>query len=214
MFRILGREDCERHLHEEIITRVRGLNTADTRSLIRDLHPDVILVYGTAIVRDETLSLASRLALNLHTGISPHYRGAGGAFWPLYNGELGRLGATIHQCTSDIDGGAIYKVGQSQLEENDDMFSVFARSVKLGADLYVQAVRELLDGRLQGRPQRHELGREYHAVMKGWRHELSVRWRIRRGLIRDYVRNGANEPAGPGVAWGAGTQAKTGGSRP
>ncbi len=187
LFRVLGRENCERHRHEEIITRVQGLNTPGTRTLIRDLNPDVLLVYGTAVVRDGTLSLAARLALNMHTGMSPYYRGTDCAFWPLYHGELERLGATVHQCTHDLDGGAIYRVGQLQLERADNQFCVFARAVKLGADLYVQAVRELLEGHLEGRPQQLELGREYRAAMKGWRQELAVRWRIRRGLIRDYV---------------------------
>jgi methionyl-tRNA formyltransferase len=187
LFRVLGRADCERHRHEDLITRVLGLNTPTTRALIRDLNPDVLLVYGTAVIRDEILSLAARLALNMHTGMSPYYRGVDCAFWPLYRGELERLGATVHECTRDLDGGVIYKVGQLQLEPDDDRFSVFARAVKLGTDLYVQAVQELLDGRLQGRPQQLEWGREYRAAMKGWRHELVVRRRIRRGLIRDYV---------------------------
>ncbi|MCL5280944.1 MAG: formyl transferase [Planctomycetes bacterium] len=184
---MLGRENCERHRHEEIITRVQGLNTLGTRTLIRDLKPEVLLVYGTAVVRDGTLSLASRLALNMHTGMSPYYRGADCTFWPLYEGELEWLGATVHQCTHDLDGGAIYKVGRLPLERDDDEFCVFARAVKLGADLYVRAVQELLDGRLQGQPQQLNRGREYRAAMKGWRQELAVRWKIRRGLIRDCV---------------------------
>jgi len=48
-------------------------------------------------------------------------------------------------------------------------------------------VQELLDGRLQGRSQQLELGREYRAAMKSWWHELAVRRRIRQGLIRDYA---------------------------
>ena len=187
LFRVLGRENCERHRHQKIITQVAGLNTPATRALLRDLNPEVLLVYGTGVVRDETLALASRLALNLHTGMSPYYRGSECAFWPLYYGELERLGATVHQCTRDIDGGVIYKVGQLQLEPEDDRFCVFARAVKLGTDLYVQAVQELLDGRLQGRSQQLELGREYRAAMKSWWHELAVRRRIRQGLIRDYA---------------------------
>jgi methionyl-tRNA formyltransferase len=187
LFRVLGRENCERHLHEELLTRVNGLNTPAARDLIRSLKPDVILVYGTAVVGTEILSLASRLALNMHTGISPYYRGAGCAFWPLYNGELERLGATIHQCTCAIDGGMIYRVAPARLEKDDDLFSVFARCVKVGADLYVQTVRDLLDGKLEGQPQQPDVGREYRAAMKGWRHEASVRWKIRKGLIRDYV---------------------------
>lgn len=129
----------------------------------------------------------------MHTGISPYYRGADCAFWPLYQGELNRLGATVHQCTSVLDGGAIYKVGRLRLEREDDRFCVFARAVKLGTDLYVQAVQELLEGRLQKRPQQLERGREYRAAMKRWRQELAVRWRIRRGLIRDYTASASKE---------------------
>ncbi len=187
MYRVLGRENCEKHLHEGLITHVEGINSPGSLDSIRSLQPDVLLIYGTAVVGDKVLSLASQLALNLHTGMSPYYRGAGCAFWPLYNGEPERLGATIHQCTSRLDGGAIYRVGQASIEAEDDLFAVFARCVKTGADLYVDVVRELMQGQLEGRPQQLELGREYRAAMKGWRHELSVRWKIRRGLIRDYV---------------------------
>ncbi len=202
LFQVLGREPCERHRHQEILTRVSGLNAPATQALIRDLSPDVLLVYGTAVVRDEILSLAARLALNLHTGMSPYYRGVDCAFWPLYHGELERLGATVHQCTRELDGGVIYQVGQVPLERDDDRFRVFARAVKLGTDLYVQAVRELLEGRLQGQPQQLELGYEYRAAMKEWRHELAVRWRIRRGLIRNYAarhQGVGSEPGEPHV---------------
>lgn len=54
LFRVLGRANCEKHLHEKLITRVQGLNTPDTRALVRVLNPDVLLVYGTAVVRAET----------------------------------------------------------------------------------------------------------------------------------------------------------------
>jgi methionyl-tRNA formyltransferase len=194
MFRVLGQQNCERHLHEDIITYVHGLNTPLCYETILDLKPDVILVYGTTIVQDKILTLASRLAINMHTGISPYYRGTGCAFWPLYYEELDKVGATIHICTSQIDGGLIYKVGRARLEEDDNLFSVFARCVEVGTELYIQVIRELLEERLQGLPQRLELGREYKAAMKNWWHELTVRLKIRRGLIRHYVarKNGSD----------------------
>lgn len=187
MFRLLGQKNCERHLHKDIITYVRGLNAPLCYETIRDLKPDVILVYGTTIVKDKILALASRLAINMHTGISPYYRGAGCAFWPLYYEELDKIGATIHECTSEIDGGLIYEVGQAKLQADDSLFSVFARCVETGTELYIKVVGDLEAGRLQGRPQQLELGREYKAAMKSWWHEMTVRQKIRRGLIRDYV---------------------------
>lgn len=187
MFQVLGRENCEQHLYPDIIKYVHGLNTQAGFETIKSLRPDVILVFGTSVVSDKILSLAREVAINMHTGISPYYRGAGCAFWPLYYDQPHMIGATIHECTCDIDGGMIYAVAQADLRADDDLFSVFARCVKIGAELYVKVVGDLLAGRLHGEKQRPEIGREYKVTMKGWRHELEVRKKIREGLIRNYV---------------------------
>jgi hypothetical protein len=94
--------------HDVPVHRVRGVNSRSTRDLLTELAPDVLCIYGTSIVKDPTLSIAKSTALNMHTGISPRYRGADCAFWPLHEKEPQWLGATVHECTSAIDGGAIY----------------------------------------------------------------------------------------------------------
>jgi methionyl-tRNA formyltransferase len=187
MFRVLGRQFCEKHLHEQLIQYVHGINSDESYNLIKSLEPDVILIYGTSVISDRILSLARREAINMHTGISPYYRGAGCTFWPLYNNEPELLGATVHQCTSQIDGGMIYGIFQAQLEADDNLFSVFARCVKAGADLYVKVVRDLVNRRLHGTMQQLDKGREYKAAMRGGREEMAVRQKIRKGLIRNYV---------------------------
>jgi methionyl-tRNA formyltransferase len=187
MFRVLGKQLCEKQLHEQLIHFVHGNNSEESYNLIKSLMPDVILIYGTSVISDRILSLARKEALNMHTGISPYYRGAGCAFWPLYNNEPELLGATVHQCTSQIDGGMIYGTFQAQLEADDNLFSVFARCVKAGTDLYVKVARDLVNGRLHGTVQQLYKGREYKAAIRGWREEIAVRQKIRRGLIRNYV---------------------------
>jgi len=187
-FQVLGREDCEAHRHKELVTCVAGINSDHAFGVIGALKPDWLLVYGTSIVSDRILALASRGALNMHTGISPYYRGADCYFWPLYNDELDMLGATVHECTSQVDGGAIYATGHARLEADDRLFSVFARCVKVGADLYVKTVQDLIAGDLKGDRQQPGIGCEYRSVMKNWGHEWVVRRKIKQGLIRNYVR--------------------------
>ncbi len=65
--------------------------------------------------------------LNLHTGVSPRYRGADCEFWPWHEQELNFLGATVHSCTSDLDGGAIFGIATAKLEANDGLGAVFGR---------------------------------------------------------------------------------------
>src|SRR5260370_26033895 len=107
------------------IFRTTGVNSAETQALLRRLSPDVLCVYGTYIVSGATLSIAGELALNLHTGLSPRYRGADCEFWPLHEREINFLGATVHTCTSDVDGGAIFGTATATLEADDRLGAVF-----------------------------------------------------------------------------------------
>ena len=186
---VLGSDNCRRHLHTDKIIYVNGLNSPAAFETIKDLNPDVILIYGTSMVSDSVLNLARQASLNMHTGMSPYYRGSACAFWPLYNEQLDMLGATVHQCTSEIDGGLIYEVAQAKLAPDDGIFAVFARTVQVGTQLYIKTVQSLLGGTLHGYKQQHHLGREYRAAMKSWQRELAVRIKIRKGLVRDYAKN-------------------------
>lgn len=172
---------------------VNGANTASTVELLHGLAPDVLCVYGTSIVKQPTLSTANELALNMHTGISPQFRGTDCAFWPLYEGQPQWLGATVHECTSAVDGGAIYGTSRALLERDDGIGAVFGRCVVAGADLYARILRQVLNGGAIACPQDLTVGHEYRAAMRTWRAELRVKRMLAGGLIRDYV--AAGQPA-------------------
>src|SRR4029077_12757132 len=99
------------------------------------------------------------------------------------------LGATVHECVKDVDGGRIFATTGIQLHADDDLFAVFARCVDAGADLYVRKAQELLEHGLEGAPQDLSIGREYMAVMRDARAERKVRSSIRAGMIRRYVKS-------------------------
>jgi methionyl-tRNA formyltransferase len=172
-----------------MVYKTEGVNSAETQSLLRKISPDILCVSGTYIVSDATLSIAP-VALNLHTGMSPRYRGADCDFWPLYNRELNWIGATVHTCTSDVDGGSIYRTESAILEPEDEIGAVFGRCVIIGSALYKAVVQDLASLReVKAIPQDLSAGREYRVAMRGWLAEMRVMRSISRGLIRDYVRN-------------------------
>ena len=184
---VFGAENCRQFQHPELLHHVNGINTPDGIREVASFEPDVILVYGTGIVGGKVLSQVRTIALNMHTGISPYYRGCDCAFWPLHNKELHMLGATVHECVKDVDGGRIFGTAGIELHADDDLFAVFARCVDAGASLYVQKVEELLQGKLKGDPQDLSKGVEYMAVMRDARAERKVRDSIRAGMIRRFV---------------------------
>ena len=133
------------------------------------MAPDFIAVYGTGIVPDSVLSKATKKAFNMHTGISPYYRGAACAFWPIHEGEPDMVGATVHECVSAVDGGEIYATAKAPLFRGDSLHAIFARAAKAGAEAYARVLVDAVNGRLTGQGQDLSQGREFRGSMRGIR---------------------------------------------
>jgi folate-dependent phosphoribosylglycinamide formyltransferase PurN len=82
-------------------------------------RPDVVLVFGTGILREPFLSAFDGRIINIHLGLSPYYRGAGTNFWPLVNREPEYVGATIHYLDAGIDTGPIIAHVRPSIERGD-----------------------------------------------------------------------------------------------
>lgn len=158
-------------------------NGPEAHALLDELQPDVIAVYGTLIIRPPTIRRARRAILNMHTGISPRYRGADTYFWPLYNEEPEWVGTTIHYLDEGVDSGPIIAVVRPVIEADDSPDSLFAKCVVAGADRYVDAVGAALDGTLVGEDQDLTSGRNYLAVDRTVAAERRVRRLLREGLL-------------------------------
>lgn len=177
---ILG-EDSLRHRFP--VQTVPGINSRDTIATLRRLSPDILLIYGTAIAGAETLKTA-KIVLNLHSGLAPRYRGTNCVYWPIYNGEPDQVGATVHFCTGQVDGGPILAQARVNLTQEDDtIHKVFARVVETGPSLYGEAIRRVEAG-YRGEPQDLSAGRDYRIVMWGIMQEWRARQQIRKGLAR------------------------------
>jgi len=162
---------------------VDGINGVAARDAVAEVAPDLLLVFGTSIVGPQMLGLARRIALNLHTGVSPRYRGTDCAFWPVVNGEPEFIGATVHECTADVDGGRIFGVARARWHRGDGIHELFGRAVAAGAELYVDTLARYLAEPPVGEPQDLGIGEEYRGYMRTLVPELRARWALRRGLL-------------------------------
>jgi methionyl-tRNA formyltransferase len=70
----------------------------------------------------------------VHGGLSPWYRGAITHFWPSYMLEPEYTGMTLHELTSNIDGGNIIHQTISELNSNDGIHQNACRVVKAFSD--------------------------------------------------------------------------------
>jgi folate-dependent phosphoribosylglycinamide formyltransferase PurN len=165
------------------VGKVLELGSPSTEEMVQAigaLQPDVIAVYGTGKIPQAVLDLAKDQAFNMHTGLSPYYRGTACTFWPIANNEPELVGATVHECTGRIDAGRIFFNCRVSLFRSDDLHTIFARTVVAGAEGYVEVLRSYCEGRLSGVPQNLEIGREYRGTMRGLAAELKARRNLRR----------------------------------
>jgi hypothetical protein len=166
----------------DLVHLVASHNSQACIDLLTTLKPDVVVVYGTLIIGRKLLACLPR-TINLHTGISPHYRGSDTNFWPIYNQEPQYLGATVHRLDPGIDSGPILARGCEDLTPEDNEHILFAKAVKVGADLLCSAVKREYEGIANPLPQDLSVGREYRTVERTLAAELKVRRLLKRGAL-------------------------------
>jgi folate-dependent phosphoribosylglycinamide formyltransferase PurN len=166
-----------------ILKHVASHNSQECSRLIEELKPDIVAVYGTLIIGGKLISSIPR-AINIHTGISPLYRGSDTNFWPIYNQQPEHLGVTVHRLDAGIDSGAILARGRPDISAEDNEHTVFAKAVRLGADLLCNAVKREHSGAVRPIPQALSEGREYRSVERTVRAEAKVKRLLRRGILK------------------------------
>jgi methionyl-tRNA formyltransferase len=151
--------------------------------LADELAPDVIAVFGTSLIRGDLLERGRVGLVNLHGGLSPHYRGADCTFWALYNGEPDQIGCTLHFIDRGIDTGRIIAHVCPAVRDSDDELTLFWRAVQDSTEVFKEVLDRIETGQQLGQPQR-DRGRLYRVRDRGWRHERALTARLRGGMLR------------------------------
>lgn len=100
--------NLEEHRPEGLsIHVVESANSGDAVAALIASEPDIVLVNGTRILKGNVLSSVSVPFVNIHTGITPKYRGVHGGYWAVRNGDDQNCGVTVHLVDEGIDTGGI-----------------------------------------------------------------------------------------------------------
>lgn len=104
--------------------------------------PEAIVVMGATMLRGSILNLSFPI-VNMHTGLSPYYRGGRSNMWPILQDDYGYFGVTIHRIAPGIDDGNIL-VSERILVEADDTYpTINARAVIAGTASMVRVLQRL-----------------------------------------------------------------------
>jgi folate-dependent phosphoribosylglycinamide formyltransferase PurN len=103
------------------------------------LRPDVVLVFGTGLLKQPLIDAFAGNIINIHLGLSPYYRGAGTNFWPLVNREPEYCGATIHFLDIGVDTGPMIAHVRPDIRRGDGPHDIGNKTIVAAADALAAA---------------------------------------------------------------------------
>ena len=126
----------------------KTLRTAEAGDQIRSLSPDLIIVvaYGK-ILPPEILQIPPRGCVNVHASLLPKYRGAGPIQWSILNGET-VTGITTMYMGEGLDTGDILLQRETPVMENETAGELHDRLSEIGAELLIETLVQMEQGRL------------------------------------------------------------------
>ena len=113
-------------------------STPQCLKTINRLKPDLIIVYGTSIIRGEILNKYKSKIINVHLGLSPYYRGAATNFFAVSDNNLHCVGSTFMYIDEGIDTGNIIHQIRAKMNYGDSFHQICTR-------LILDSIEELKD---------------------------------------------------------------------
>jgi methionyl-tRNA formyltransferase len=136
----------DRPIPEARITRTGSVNDAGSIAALRALEPDVVVVAGTRVIREDVLRAVGVPFVNLHAGITPRYRGVHGGYWALAEGRRDDAGATIHLVDAGIDTGAILARVRIAPTAGDSFATYFTLQLAAGVPELIRVLPDVVTG--------------------------------------------------------------------
>ena len=172
--------------HQIEVFQPETLKDLDTQSYIESVKADVMIVaaYGL-IIPTNVLQMPRLGCYNIHASLLPRWRGAAPIHRSLLAGDA-ETGVTIMEVVPALDAGAMILKGVLTIGARDTSQSLHDELAKIGADLMVDAMKQLAEkGSLPATPQDESLVTYAAKLQKS---EASIDWSQSADLISRQVR--------------------------
>lgn len=151
LFHVSARNQSENDMFHDSVTHMADqsnpfiipkgtINDAEVIKKIYAHNPDILVCYGSSIIKSTLLKDFSNRFINVHLGLSPYYRGSGTNVWPLINKEPHMVGATFMHIDEGIDTGKIIHQIRPHIFIGDSPHSIGNRLIKQMTSTYCDLV--------------------------------------------------------------------------
>ncbi len=130
------------------LVRVVSANDPSTTAILNELRAKVVVVSQTRILSPRVLADVPATFINIHTGITPQYRGMHGAYWALVHDDAEHCGVTVHLVDPGIDTGPIIAQARIAPARSDSYFTYHWGQLAAALPLVIGAIEDALAGKL------------------------------------------------------------------
>lgn len=172
-----------------------GINSELVGNIIDFLSPDLILLFGTSILKDPLLKKYPNRVINLHLGLSPYFKGSATNLFPYLQKQPECIGATFHLAIPKVDEGAILHQFRPELEAEDDLHIIGNKVIKKAGGVLPAVVKAYSENKII--PQKQS---SHGRLCRIQDLTPSLLWEIYRefekGQIGDYLKDKERRDAG------------------
>ena len=130
---------------EELSVNRGWFSTNEALKKIKNLQPDLIIVYGTSIIKGPILEIFHNRIINIHLGLSPYYRGSGTNYFPFVNNEPQYCGASFLLMDDGVDTGKIIHQIRPEIYLFDSFHQLSNRFLLKTFNVAVQLIEQFKD---------------------------------------------------------------------
>ena len=139
--------DVESYCKEKKIpclVMTKGMKDPILLDEVKSWQADIFLVVGWYhLIPKSWLDLAP--AYGLHASLLPDYSGGAPLVWAIINGEK-KTGITLFKFDKGVDDGPIVDQAETEIDDNDDIASLYSRIEELGLNLIVKNIPLIAKG--------------------------------------------------------------------
>jgi methionyl-tRNA formyltransferase len=174
--------------------RVPDINNKVTETFTKELQPDLIVVSGTALIKEPLVSMPVSIGIiNLHTGLSPYVKGGPNCTnWCIANNAFQLVGNTIMWLNAGIDAGNILTSERINIQDAENLNMAQRIVMDHAHNLYLRAIDYLSEKTLpyNSVPQ-NSIGRGQLYLTKMWtvaeKKNLLKNWNKRKSFVADVL---------------------------
>jgi folate-dependent phosphoribosylglycinamide formyltransferase PurN len=136
-------------INSDKLIKVSTVNSDEARQALKELNPKLVVVSGTHIIGKKTLDCVEARFINIHTGITPAFRGLHGGYWALIEGRADLVGTTVHFVDKGIDTGNIIAQATFKISKKDSFVTHPYLHVAVAIPILINAIRSILTNSLE-----------------------------------------------------------------